>query len=99
MEKDEFCYNMGQELSTWKNRISEELKKIERMDTGAKQGMLSIVEDFLMLEAEMGSRIEQFKYECSADFVPPVEGSDYMPDFKLSSKEAEEKIGGGNFGG
>ena len=99
MDKNEFCYNMGKELSSWKDRISQELKKIEKMDTGAKQRMLPIVEDFMMLETEMGTRIMQFKKECSDTYVPPEGESEFMPQFAVSGQDAEEKVGGGNFGG
>ncbi len=101
MDKDEFCYSMGEELTSWKNRISDELKKIERMDSGAKQKMLPIVEDFMMLETEMNSRINQFKNECSPDFVPPREGSEFKPDFNFNVDDVDD-LGGpgsGNIGG
>lgn len=66
MDKNEFCCNTGQVLSAWKDRISAEFEKAGQMDPGDKQRIRPIVDDLMMLEAEMGIRIIQFQKQCPA---------------------------------
>ena len=105
MNTEEYCTNLCSELVKWKDEIHKENEKIAHYPSSEKQHMLDFVGDMIMLENEMTDRIDQLKNECptawhasSADEV--INPSDFRSTTSaLTSEGAEEKIGGGNFGG
>jgi hypothetical protein len=103
MNNNDYCKNVSQELSVWKSQISKELDKISHIPAGEKQHMHGVVEDLMMLEAEMTDRIDQLQTACSTSLDPskieeiidPAGATSHI----LGEKESEGYIGGGNFGG
>jgi hypothetical protein len=103
MDNNEYCMNVSKELNVWKNEISKELDKISHIPAGEKQHMHGVVEDLMMLEAEMADRIDQLESACQtswdADKVHDIIDPSGATSHILGEKESEGYIGGGNFGG
>lgn len=70
MNTNDYCKNVSEELSIWKNELSKEIDRISHMPSGEKQHIHGVVEDLRMLESEMNSRIDQLKTECDTSWQP-----------------------------
>ncbi len=70
MDVKDFCDGLDAEMTAWKAKLYDVMRKIDRLGTAEKQKMLANVEDLHMLLTEMSDRVEQLRRECPADWSP-----------------------------
>jgi predicted nuclease with TOPRIM domain len=58
------------ELTAWKAKLYDVIRKIDKLSTGEKQKMLMNIQDLNMALTEMEDKIESLKTECPADWSP-----------------------------
>ena len=70
MEVKDFCKGMENEMTAWKAKLYDTMRKVDRLGTAEKEKMLANVEDLHMLLQEMSDRVEQLRTECPSDWSP-----------------------------
>ena len=99
MDITNYCSNVRAELSEWKSRIANELDKIDKMPSIDKYKMLPVIEDFHIINIELGERIESLKHECELAWQPGRKTEHSSGHHGVDADQAEHVVGGGNLGG
>lgn len=68
MEIKDYCKNLEMELTSWKARLYDVVRTIDRKSTGEKQKLLEDIEGFHILITELDDRIDQLRSECPTDW-------------------------------
>lgn len=66
----DFCNSLIVELSTWKAKMYDLVKKLDRTSTGAKEKVVNEVNELHMIIEELGDRIEKLRRECPVSWGP-----------------------------
>ena len=61
------CKTMEMELSAWKAMIYDILRKMETLSGGAKEKVLSDMQDMYTLVDDMDKRIEEIREKCTPE--------------------------------
>ena len=70
MELQDYCSAMGAELTAWKAKMYDVVRKLDGLGTAEKEKVLPNVEDLHMLVEEMGDRIGRLARECPTEWSP-----------------------------
>ena len=70
MEAKDFCSAMESEMTSWKAKMYDAMRKIDQLGTAEKEKMLMNIQDLNMLMDDMAKRIEQLRTECPSDWSP-----------------------------
>ncbi len=70
MEVKDFCSAMEAEMTSWKAKMYDAMRKIDNLGTAEKEKMLMNIQDLNMLMDDMGQRVEQLRTECPSDWSP-----------------------------
>ena len=66
----DYCETVTQELSNWRNKLTELDKKIAHLSCGAKEQMVGNIEELHMVVAEMEDRIYNLEHSCPTSWKP-----------------------------
>lgn len=66
----DYCKGMEIELTAWKAKLYDVMRKIDKLSTGEKQKMLMNIQDLNMALTEMEDKIQSLKTECPSDWSP-----------------------------
>ncbi|MBU1404857.1 MAG: hypothetical protein KKE83_01985 [Proteobacteria bacterium] len=70
MKSKDYCRSAEIELTTWKAKLYDVIRKIDKLPTGDKEKMLGSVGDLNILVTELEDRIDQLRIACPADWKP-----------------------------
>jgi hypothetical protein len=70
MEVKDFCSAMESEMTSWKAKMYDSMRKIDKLGTAQKEKVLMNIQDLNMLLDDMAQRVEQLRTECSSDWSP-----------------------------
>ncbi|MFO7686228.1 MAG: hypothetical protein R6V60_09040 [Desulfobacterales bacterium] len=70
MDVKDFCSAMGSEITSWKAKMYDAMRKIDQLGTAEKEKMLMNIQDLNMLMDDMANRVEQLRTECPSDWSP-----------------------------
>lgn len=70
MDLQDYCNSMTMELTAWKAKMYDVLRRLDKLGTAERQKVLSNVEDLHILLAEMGDRVQQLARECPSEWSP-----------------------------
>jgi len=73
MKAKDFCRSAEIELTTWKAKLYDVVRKIDKLPTGDKEKMLGSVGDLNILVTELEDRIDQLRTSCPTDWKPDNE--------------------------
>ena len=69
-------------MTAWKAKLYDVMRKVDKLGSSEKEGVLPNIEDLHMLIEEMADRVERLKTECLSDWCPMKneieEGGVYM---------------------
>jgi len=94
MDVQDYCKSMEMEMTAWKAKLYDVMRKVDKLGSAEKEGILANVEDLHMLLEEMSDRVEKLKTECPSDWSPikgEIEGGSV--DMRGKYKETMEFIG------
>ena len=94
MDVQDYCKSMEMEMAAWKAKLYDVMRKVDKLGSAEKEGILANVEDLHMLLEEMSDRVEKLKTECPSDWSPikgEIEGGSV--DMRGKYEETMEFIG------
>jgi predicted nuclease with TOPRIM domain len=94
MDVQEYCKGMEIEMTAWKAKLYDVMRKVDALGSAEKEKVLPNIEDLHMLLEEMADRVEKLKTECPSDWSPvknEIEGGSV--DMRGKYEETMEYIG------
>jgi hypothetical protein len=76
MDVMDYCKNMEKEMTTWKAKLYDVTRKVDKLGSAQKEKILANVEDLHILLEEMSDRVEKLRTECPSDWSPVKEEID-----------------------
>ena len=70
MEVKDFCSAMESEMTAWKAKMYDAMRKIDKLGSAEKEKILMNVQDLNMIMDDMAQRVEQLRTECPTDWSP-----------------------------
>jgi len=70
MELQDYCRNVQIELTGWKAKVYDVMRRLDRVDTGDKGKIVSQVNDLHIVVEELDDRISQLERECPSEWSP-----------------------------
>lgn len=70
MDLDTYCDNVSTELTGWKAKIYDIIRKLDKLPSVDKTKIIGQVNDLHMLVGELEDRIERLKNQCPTDWSP-----------------------------
>jgi hypothetical protein len=70
MDVIDYCKGMETEMTVWKAKLYDAMRKVDNLGTAEKEKVLPNIEDLHMLLEEMSDRVEKLKTECPSDWSP-----------------------------
>ena len=70
MDVKTYCDNLTIELTGWKAKIYDIVRRLDRLPSGDKGRVLDQVNDLHVLVEEMDDRIERLRNQCPSDWSP-----------------------------
>ena len=85
MELKDYCSNLSTELTGWKAKAYDIVRRLDKVSSGDKAKVIDQVRDLHILVEELENRIERLRRECPTEWSP-----DQMEiEHKLSSVKAK----------
>ena len=70
MEIKDYCKNVDMELTVWKARLYDVIRKMEQLPTGQKQRVYEEINGLHIIMSELDERIEKLRTECPLEWKP-----------------------------
>ena len=70
MDVMDYCKGMEMELTAWKAKLYDLMRKVDKLGTAERESIIANVEDLHIFVTEMGDRIEQLRNECPTEWSP-----------------------------
>ena len=94
MEVKDYCKGVESELTSWKAKLYDVNRKIDKLPGSAKEKVLGNIGDLNNLLTEMEDRIEKLRTECPTEWSPiKKEVDDAHVDMRSKYEETLEFIG------
>jgi hypothetical protein len=100
MELQDYCQNVQIELTGWKAKVYEVMRRLDRVDTGDKGKVVSQVNDLHIIVEELDNRITQLERECPTEWQPArkeIQNKLQTLDYKW--EQTWQGVAGGDVGG
>jgi hypothetical protein len=73
MEVKDYCRNMEMELTAWKAKLYDVVRKFDQLPTGEKEEAYKDINDLNILMTEMEDRLDTLRHSCPTDWNPGAE--------------------------
>ena len=94
MDVQDFCKSMETEMTAWKAKLYDVMRKVDNLGSAEKEKVLPNIEDLHMYLKEMSDRVESLKTECPSDWSPMKKEIDEgSVDMRGKYEETMEFIG------
>ena len=94
MDALDFCKGIEMELTAWKAKIYDAIRKVETLSSGDREKVLPNIQDINMIVTELEDKIGSLKTDCPADWSPQKkEIDDSHIDMRSKYEETMELIG------
>ncbi|MFO7559464.1 MAG: hypothetical protein R6X10_11595 [Desulfobacterales bacterium] len=94
MDVMDYCSNVSIELTAWKAKLYDMMRKIDKLSSGEKEKMLGNIGDLHNIVTELEDRISSLKTECPTEWSPQKkEIDDAHVDMRSKYEETMEAIG------
>ena len=94
MDVKDYCKSMETEMTAWKAKLYDVMRKVDGLGSADKEKLLPNIEDLHMLLNEMADRVENLKTECPSNWSPvkeEIEGGSI--DMRSKYEETMDYIG------
>ena len=94
MNVQDFCKGMEVEMTAWKAKLYDVMRKVDKLGSAEKEKVLPNIEDLHMFLEEMSDRVETLKTECPSDWSPVKKDiEEGTTDMRGKYEETMEYIG------
>jgi len=94
MDVQDYCKSMETELTAWKAKLYDVMRKVDKLGTAEREKVLPNIEDLHMLLEDMSDRVVKLKTECPSDWSPiKAEIDEGSIDMRGKYEETMEYIG------
>jgi predicted nuclease with TOPRIM domain len=94
MDVQDFCKGMEVEMTAWKAKLYDVMRKVDKLGSAEKEKVLPNIEDLHMFLEEMSDRVETLKTECPSDWSPVKKDiEEGTTDMRSKYEETMEYIG------
>ena len=94
MDVQDYCKSMETELTAWKAKLYDVMRKVDKLGTAEREKVLPNIEDLHMLLEDMSDRVVKLKTECPSDWSPiKTEIDEGSIDMRGKYEETMEYIG------
>jgi hypothetical protein len=94
MDVKDYCKSMETEMTAWKAKLYDVMRKVDKLGTAEREKVLPNIEDLHMLLEEMEDRVSKLKTECPAEWSPvKTEIDEGSIDMRGKYEETMEYIG------
>jgi predicted nuclease with TOPRIM domain len=94
MNVQDFCKGMEAEMTAWKAKLYDVMRKVDKLGSAEKEKVLPNIEDLHMFLEEMSDRVETLKTECPSDWSPVKKDiEEGTTDMRGKYEETMEYIG------
>lgn len=76
MDVKDYCGAMSTELTAWKAKMYDIVRKLDKLGTAEREKILPNVEDMHMLIEDIAGRIDQLNKECPSEWSPQKKAID-----------------------
>ena len=70
MEVKDYCSNVDMELTLWKAKIFDTIRKTDQLGSAELEKILPNIQDLKMVVTELEDRIHQLRVECPLEWKP-----------------------------
>ena len=70
MELQDYCRNVHIELSGWKAKVYDVVRKLDKVSTGEKAKVVDQVNDLHIIVEELEDRLSSLEKECPTEWSP-----------------------------
>jgi hypothetical protein len=94
MDVQDYCKSMETELTAWKAKLYDVMRKVDKLGSAEKEKVLPNIEDLHILLEELSGRVVKLKTECPSDWSPiKTEIDEGSIDMRGKYEETMEYIG------
>jgi hypothetical protein len=94
MDVIDYCKAMETEMTAWKAKLYDTMRKIDKLGTAEREKILPNIEDLHMMLEEMEGRVGQLRNECPSEWSPEKDDIDSgVIDMRGKYEETMEYIG------
>ena len=98
MELNTYCDNLATELSNWRDRFEEIVKKIDMAESGSMSKIVSYLNDLHIIRKELGDKIKRLRTGCPSTWEPDRIESPFAR-LKTRREDVWHKASAGDIGG
>ena len=100
MEVQDYCRSLHIELTGWKAKVYDLMRRLDRADTGDKGKIVSQVNDLHIIVEELSDRLSTLERECPAEWQPRREEiQNKLQTLSYEWEGAWQAVAGGDVGG
>jgi predicted nuclease with TOPRIM domain len=100
MEVKSYCDSLVIELTGWKAKVYDIVRKLDKISSGDKQKVVPQVAELHMIIEELDDRIDRLKRECPIEWHPEkIELESKVAKLKKKWEEVWQNVSPGDFGG
>lgn len=94
MDVMDYCKAMETEMTAWKAKLYDTMRKVDKLGTSEREKILPNIEDLHILLEEMEGRVSELKHECPTEWSPVKKQIDEgSVDMRGKYEETMEAIG------
>jgi len=100
MDLQSYCDSMSSELTAWKAKVYDVVRKLDKTPSGDKTKVVPYVNELHMIIEELGGRITKLRTECPTVWEPEkkeLEGK--ITHLKKKWEEVWHNVSPGDIGG
>jgi predicted nuclease with TOPRIM domain len=100
MEVKSYCDSLVIELTGWKAKVYDIVRKLDKISSGDKQKVVPQVAELHMIIEELDDRIDRLKRECPIEWHPEkIELESKVAKLKEKWEAVWQNVSPGDFGG
>ena len=100
MELKDYCAGLQCELTGWKAKIYDVVRKFDSMPSGDKEKAAHNIRNLHMIVEELNDRIDRLNRECPTQWEPEkIDLESKVTQLKTNWEEVWKDVSPGDFGG
>jgi len=100
MDVKDYCQGVQAELTGWKAKVYDVVRKLDKLPSGDKEKVVPQVNELHMIVEELTDRIDRLNRECPTQWGPDkIELETKIDSLKVKWEDVWENVSPGDVGG